>query len=67
MNGNRVVYSKIEFLRTFILWIQERKTSVEVNKYMHIYCTNVIMGFGIESSMLSVTYFYKTLYKNVSM
>jgi len=40
MNGHRNVYSKIEFLRTFIFMDSGKMTSIEVNKYIRIYCTN---------------------------
>jgi hypothetical protein len=30
--------------------------SIEVNKYMDIYCMHVYIGFGNESSMLSEKY-----------
>jgi len=42
-------------------------TSIEVNKYIHIYCTNVYTGSGNESSMLSVKYIYKIPYSCFSM
>jgi hypothetical protein len=67
MNGNRNVYSKIEFVCTFIITYSGKVTSIEVNKYKYIYCTNVYIGIGIEISMLSVKYFYKILYRSVSM